>query len=88
MAETIIQRLARTCHTQTAPLRGKKRDEATAAFWVGAWSALVEVDHDAAAWVGRVTQLLILTRGFAEVERIVREADAAKAAPAETEARA
>ena len=67
---TVIQ-LAETCAIQCGTLKGKKRDEMAVAFWLGAWSALHAVGHRDAKWVGRVTTLLIATRGFSEVQGIL-----------------
>lgn len=70
---TIIVELCKTCETQCGPLKGKKQHEMTLAFFVGAWSGLCAVEHPDAAWVGRFTTLLIATRGFDEVKRVLAE---------------
>ena len=76
--ETIITKLARSCRDQVGHLKGKKRDEATIAFWSGAMFALHHEGHEDAAWVSRVAHLLIATRGFSEVESLIKKAEEAK----------
>jgi hypothetical protein len=79
--ETIITRLARGCVEALSytGYKGKRRDEATVAFWNGAIIALHGVKHEDADWVSRVGHMLIATRGYKEIEEIIRKADAAKA---------
>lgn len=75
-AETIITRIARRCAVSMDGLRGRKRDTATVCFWIGASQAAYEFGKpEEGEWINRVTTLLIATRGFAEVERIIKAAD-------------
>jgi hypothetical protein len=74
---TIIQKIAKNCVAAVGDLKGKKRDEMTIAYWLGAWASLQAVDHENAEWVGRVTTLLIATRGYSEALRMANEAEAA-----------
>lgn len=75
MTETIITKLARSCRDQVGHLKGKRRDEATVAFWAGAMFALHHEGHEDAQWVARVAHMLIAFRGYAEVEHIVKKAE-------------
>lgn len=72
---TIIEKLAkRTVEFMqvNAVKKGKRRDELTVTLWQGFWMALAEAgDDENAEWVSRVTMLLIHTRGYSEIERIV-----------------
>ena len=80
MSETIIVKLARQCAAAVGGTKGRKREEAVINFWNGAIMALDAVSHEDAQWVGRVGHLLIASRGYSEVEAIIRKADEAKAA--------
>lgn len=79
--ETPITKLARATILAMEGQKGRARDKMTIAFWFGAaQGAAVAGDNETGNWIQRVAVLLIATRGFAEVERMVREADEAKAA--------
>ena len=73
--QSVIVKLAYACRDQVAPFKpgSKKREEAVLAFWAGAMRGLHAVDHEHAAWVSRVAFLLIATRGYSEVERIISD---------------
>lgn len=69
---TIIERLAVETIDQFKSLpKGKRRDELTVTFWCGACAGLKVSNSPDAAWVARVTVLLIGTRGYSEAEAIV-----------------
>lgn len=61
-------------------LKGTKRDEKTKAAWVGAYLGLCAAGHEDAEWVGQVGALLISTRGYSELDNIIRKATEAEAA--------
>ena len=72
----LIQNIALDCQMTMVGMKGKQRDIGACAFWRGAGSALTHAGDEAnAAWVYRVAYLLIGTRGYSEVERIVGEAE-------------
>lgn len=53
--------------------KGKRRDANALEFMCGASQALVTVDHPDAQCVLAVTAMLITTRGFSEIERLVEQ---------------
>lgn len=61
-------------------LSGKARNEKTISTWAGAYIGLCEAGHPDAEWVGRVGVLLVATRGYGELENIIRRAEEAEAA--------
>lgn len=75
MADTTIVKLARHCQLSVQHLRAGSREKAVIQYWNGAIGALHSVEHPDADWVSRVGHLLIATRGYAEIERIVKEGE-------------
>jgi hypothetical protein len=71
----LILKLARSCAEQVGHLKGKAREQATICYWAGATHVLHHSASSDAEWVKRVAWLLIATRGYAEVERIIREGE-------------
>jgi len=61
-------------------LKGSKRDDQTRAIWTGAYIGLCAAGHEDAEWVGNVGAFLISTRGYSELENIIRKAEEAEAA--------
>jgi hypothetical protein len=74
MEDTTIVKLARHCQLSVEGLKGKDRDRAVIQYWNGAIGALHSVEHLDADWVSRVGHLLIATRGYAQIESLVKEA--------------
>jgi hypothetical protein len=61
-------------------LKGSKRDEKTRSTWAGVYIGLCAAGHEDAEWVGRVGVFLIATRGYSELDSIIRKATEAEAA--------
>lgn len=75
MTDTTIVKLARHCKLSVEGLRAGAREKAVIQYWNGAIGALHSVGHEDADWVSRVGHLLISTRGYSEIERIVEQAN-------------
>jgi hypothetical protein len=80
MTETIITKLARHCQISVEGLKGKARDRAVIQYWNGAIGALHSVGYSDADWVSRVGHLLIASRGYREIENIIKKAEEANVA--------
>jgi len=75
--DTMIKKLCRRCVTRQDLLQvtGKRREELSFEFLMGAAAALQEVDHPETQHVVQVAALLIAPRGFAEIKRIAEETE-------------
>ena len=74
MTDTVIVKLADHCRKAMEGTKGKQRDRLTVQYWNGAIGALHAVGHEDKDWVSRVGWTLIATRGYAEIEDILRKA--------------
>lgn len=61
-------------------LKGSKRDEKTITTWAGVYLGLCTAGHEDSEWIGRVGALLVATRGYSELDNIIRKATEAEAA--------
>jgi hypothetical protein len=75
MTDTTIIKLARHCQKAMEGTKGKRRDDLTIQYWNGAIGALHAVDHPDKDWVSSVGWLLIATRGYEEIENIIKGAE-------------
>lgn len=73
---TTLKSLCNTfvARSKNLSLTGKKRDTALIEFMSGAAAALDKVNHEDAAHVRTVTGVIFASRGFAECEKIARDA--------------
>jgi len=74
MTDSILVKLAEGCEKALEGTKGKRRDELTVQYWNGALVALHSTDHPDKDLVSRIGWLLIATRGYAEIENILRKA--------------
>lgn len=75
--QNLIGRLAIATDNAISAMKGKKRDEAAILLFIGAQLAAEELGHkDDAQWIGRVTSLVLATRGYEELHRMAEKARA------------